>query len=327
MSPALFRGQVLAWITEGLIDLSVSRPASRLHWGVTVPGDQDQTIYVWIDALCNYLTVAGYPDLRGQWPPTVQVLGKDILKFHSIYWPAMLMSLGLDLPQRLLVHCHWTVDNVKMSKSLGNVVDPNTLVDKYSTDGVRYFLLREGVPHSDGNFSESSMVQLLNLELADTLGNLLNRCCSKGVNKQDSIPKYPSEYRGESQLAQDLEYQMNNAKDLVGDSYDQFNFYQGCVHIMSMLRLANQFVQEQQPWTLKAEAERDKLHWVLSLTFECLRISGILLQPIVPDLASRLLDKLSVEDWLRGWSEATPMTRASDSTLRPGKTVLFNKIR
>mgnify|MGYP002049765015 CR=1 FL=1 len=92
MSPALFRGQVLAWITEGLIDLSVSRPASRLHWGVPVPGDQDQTIYVWIDALCNYLTVAGYPDLRGQWPPTVQILGKDILKFHAIYWPALLMA-------------------------------------------------------------------------------------------------------------------------------------------------------------------------------------------------------------------------------------------
>ena len=120
---------------------------------------------------------------------------------------------------------------------------------------------------------------------------------------------------------------MNNAKGLVGDSYDQFNFYQGCVHIMAMLRLANQFVQEQQPWTLKAESDCDKLHWVLSLTFECLRISGILLQPIVPDLSSRLLDKLSVEAGLRGWSEATPMTRVSDSTLQPGKTVLFNKIR
>ena len=148
-------------------------------------------------------------------------------------------------------------------------------------------------------FGESSMVQLLNLELADTLGNLLNRCCSKGVNKLDSIPKYPSEYRGDSQLAQDLEYQMNNARELVGDVYDQFNFYQGCVHIMSMLRLANQFVQEQQPRTLKAESDRDKIHWVLSLTFECLRISGILLQPIVPDLSSRLLDKLSVEAGVR----------------------------
>ena len=327
VSPALFRGQVIAWITEGLIDLSVSRPASRLHWGVTVPGDQDQTIYVWIDALCNYLTAAGYPDLRGHWPPTVQVLGKDILKFHSIYWPAMLMSLGLELPQRLLVHSHWTVDNVKMSKSLGNVVDPNTLVDKYSTDGVRYFLLREGVPHSDGNFSESSMAQILNLELADTLGNLLNRCSAKGVNKNNTIPKYPSEYRGNSQLAQELENQMKNAKDLVAESYDQFNFYQGCVHIMSLLRLANQFVQEQQPWTLKAESERDQLHWVLALTFECLRISGLLLQPVVPDLASRLLDKLSVEAGLRGWREAATSTRTSDATLAPGKTVLFNKIR
>lgn len=268
-----------------------------------------------------------YPDLRGHWPPRVQVLGKDILKFHSIYWPAMLMSLGLELPQSLLVHSHWTVDNVKMSKSLGNVVDPNTLVDKYSTDGVRYFLLREGVPHSDGNFSETSMAQILNLELADTLGNLLNRCSAKGVNKNNTIPKYPSTYRGNSQLAQELENQMKNAKDLVGESYDEFNFYQGCVHIMSLLRLANQFVQEQQPWTLKAESEQDQLHWVLALTFECLRISGILLQPVVPDLASRLLDKLNVEAGHRGWGEAATSTRTCDETLRPGKTVLFNKIR
>ena len=326
VNPSLFRPQVLAWITEGLIDLSVSRPASRLHWGVPVPGDPEQTIYVWIDALVNYLTVAKYPDLHS-WPPSVHVLGKDILKFHSIYWPAMLMSLGLDLPQRLLVHSHWTVDNIKMSKSIGNVVDPNRLVDRYSTDGVRYFLLREGVPHSDGNFSESSMMQLLNLELADTLGNLLNRCSAKGVNKYDKIPKYPSKYKGGSQLAQELEKQMKELRKLVSESYDKFNFYQGCIQIMSLLRLTNQFVQEQQPWTLRSEHERDQLYWVLSITFESLRISGILLQPIVPELASKLLDKLNVENRHRAWSHALPKTGGGEKKLQPGRTVLFNKIR
>ena len=118
-----------------------------------------------------------------------KVLGKDILKFHSVYWPALLMSLELQLPKKLLVHGHWNVDNVKMSKSLGNVVDPNSLISKFSTDGVRYFLLREGVPASDCNFSEKSMIQILNLELADTLGNLLNRCSSSKVNKDQVIPQ------------------------------------------------------------------------------------------------------------------------------------------
>ena len=324
--PDMFRGQVLAWVNEGLIDLSVSRPRSRLHWGIPVPGDPDQTIYVWIDALVNYLTVANYPG-PDPWPPTVQVLGKDILKFHAIYWPAMLMCLQLPLPQKLLVHCHWTVDNVKMSKSLGNVVDPNILIDNYSSDGVRYFLLREGVPHSDGNFSESSMIQLLNLELADTLGNLLNRCASKGVNKEQIIPKYPSSFESSSLLHQDLTSQLNNLRSEVEDCFDQFHFYQGCVHIMTVLRLTNQFVQEQQPWTLKSEADQEKLQSVLSTCFETLRICGILLQPVVPRLSSKLLDKLGVSEDQRSWEEAKPSVDKQDGKLNQEKTVLFSKIR
>ena len=324
--PDMFRGQVLAWINEGLVDLSVSRPSSRLHWGIPVPGDPDQTIYVWIDALVNYLTVANYPGLN-LWPPTVQVLGKDILKFHAIYWPAMLMCLQLPLPQKLLVHCHWTVDNVKMSKSLGNVVDPNILIDKYSSDGVRYFLLREGVPHSDGNFSESSMIQLLNLELADTLGNLLNRCSSKGVNKEQIVPKYPPSFDHICSLHQDLISQLQHLRSLVEDCYEQFHFYQGCVHIMTVLRLTNQFVQEHQPWTLKAEADQEKLKWILSTCFETLRISGILLQPVVPRLANKLLYKLGVHEDLRTWEHAVPSIDKQEGTLKQEKTVLFNKIR
>ena len=324
VTPHVFRGQVLAWISEGLIDLSVSRPSSRLHWGVPVPGDDEQTIYVWIDALVNYLTVCHYPQLSG-WPPTVQVLGKDILKFHAIYWPAMLMSLDLPLPQKLFVHSHWTVDNVKMSKSLGNVVDPHEMIDKYSSDGVRYFLLREGVPHSDGNFSESSMIQLLNLELANTMGNLLNRCSSKGVNKSQIIPKYPSTYSEQSELSVELEQRLRDLSVGVGAAYDEMNFYQGCVQVMTVLRLTNQLVQEQQPWTLNNDQE--KLHWVLATCFESLRVSGILLQPIVPTLSSALLDKLGVRHDQRHWSRAVPGAGDTSDKLSPGKTILFSKIK
>ena len=326
VSPSMFRGQVSAWLSEGLGDLSVSRPAERLQWGVKVPEDHSQTVYVWIDALVNYLTASRYPDLE-VWPPSVQVLGKDILKFHSIYWPAMLMCLDLDLPHKLLVHSHWTVDNVKMSKSIGNVVDPNTLMEKYSSDGLRYFLLREGVPHSDGNFSESSMVQLLNLELADTLGNLLNRCSSKGVNREEVIPRYPAAYQEESRLHNELESLQEEISSRVGDSYKAFNFYQGIVLVMDLLRLTNQFVQTVQPWTLKQESDRERLHWVLAASFESLRISGILLQPVVPGLAARLLDKLNIEKTERDWASARPGRRNKSGQLAPGKTVLFQKIR
>ena len=326
VSPSMFRGQVSAWLSEGLGDLSVSRPAERLNWGVEVPGDASQTVYVWIDALVNYLTVSHYPNLE-VWPPSVQVLGKDILKFHSIYWPAMLMCLELELPHKLLVHSHWTVENVKMSKSLGNVVDPNTLIDKYSSDGLRYFLLREGVPHSDGNFSESSMVKLLNLELADTLGNLLNRCSSKGVNSEKIIPKYPLEYSEDSQLHDELVRLQEEISSRVGESYNAFHFYRGIVLVMDLLRLTNQFVQTVQPWTLKAETDRDRLHWVLATCFESLRISGILLQPVVPSMAARLLDKLNIESSHRDWAAARPGSRGEAGHLALEKTVLFTKIR
>jgi len=326
VTPGHHRSQVLRWINEELVDLSVSRPASRLFWGVPVPGDEDQTIYVWIDALVNYLTIANYPNMS-VWPPTVQVLGKDILKFHSVYWPALLMSLELQLPKKLLVHGHWNVDNVKMSKSLGNVVDPNSLISKFSTDGVRYFLLREGVPASDCNFSEKSMIQILNLELADTLGNLLNRCSSSKVNKDQVIPQYPYPSDDKSALTQDIHDLMEKSSHIVRDAYDSFNFYQGIVQIMTLLRLVNQFVQEQQPWKLKNDEDKEKLKWILSTSFEVLRISGILLQPIVPNLATKLLDKMNIELEERQWKFAQPGLVSGERKLSETPTLLYQKLR
>lgn len=136
---------------EKLPNLSISRPSSRMTWGIPVPDDDSQNIYVWLDALTNYLTVSGYPDKLKVWPPNVQVIGKDILKFHGIYWPAFLIAADMDPPHQLLVHSHWTVDGQKMSKSKNNVIDPMERADLYTMEGIRYFLLREGVQHSDGS--------------------------------------------------------------------------------------------------------------------------------------------------------------------------------
>ncbi|XP_031350428.1 methionine--tRNA ligase, mitochondrial-like [Photinus pyralis] len=183
---------------EELADVSISRPSSRVHWGVKVPGDDTQTVYVWLDALVNYLTVAGYPDIESEtfnniWPPEVQVIGKDIIKFHGIYWPSFLLAANLELPKTLFCHSHWTVDDEKMSKSKNNVVSPFNRSLLYTCDGLRYFLLREGVAHSDGNYSDTKLTRILNSELADTLGNLLSRCCSSALNPNQVFPEIDSE--------------------------------------------------------------------------------------------------------------------------------------
>lgn len=153
--PGKFQKILLDFLEEPLPDISISRPQARVSWGIEVPGDPTQSVYVWLDALVNYLTVTGYPhpEFGQRWPPTVQVLGKDILKFHGIYWPAFSIAAGLEPPRQLLVHSHWTVDNQKMSKSKLNVVDPNERATLYTHEGLRFFLLREGVAHSDGSES------------------------------------------------------------------------------------------------------------------------------------------------------------------------------
>ncbi|KRT86848.1 tRNA synthetase, partial [Oryctes borbonicus] len=194
VKPKKFHKILLDAVTkENLPDVSVSRPCTRVHWGIKVPDDETQTVYVWLDALVNYLTVAGYPSIEDEkfkriWPPDVQVIGKDILKFHGIYWPAFLMAADLEPPKTILCHSHWTVDDQKMSKSKNNVVCPIQTSETYTTDGLRYFLLREGVAHSDGNYSEEKLRRILNSELADTLGNLLNRCCGATVNPGQIFP-------------------------------------------------------------------------------------------------------------------------------------------
>lgn len=167
--------EVRASISAGLTDLSVSRLQSNVQWGLPVPSDADgepHSIYVWLDALSNYLTVAGGMPPSAAWPADVQVIGKDIIRFHCVYWPAFLMAAGLPPPTRVVAHSHWTVNKVKMSKSLGNVVDPLQLLDTYSVDAIRYFLLREGGMADDGDFSEAALLSRYTSDLADVMGNL-----------------------------------------------------------------------------------------------------------------------------------------------------------
>ncbi|XP_072292182.1 methionine--tRNA ligase, mitochondrial [Eucyclogobius newberryi] len=311
--PERFYQAVVQWLQDDLPDLSVSRQKSRLQWGIPVPGDPNQTIYVWLDALVNYLTVAGYPGKHQQWWKFAHhVVGKDILKFHAIYWPAFLLGAGLPLPQTIHVHSHWTVNGKKMSKSIGNVIDPLERSNVFTTDGMRYFLLRQGVPDSDCDYKDDKVIKLLNAELADSLGGLLNRCTAPALNPAQVYPVFYPNYfpfePTEQSRAISEDYHMlsavGNLPSVVECYYEDMHVYKALEAINACVRQTNGFVQRHAPWKLSRQNIEEK-HWqdtIIHVALECLRIYGLLLQPVVPQISNKLLSKLGVKPNERNWA-------------------------
>jgi methionyl-tRNA synthetase len=326
-----------SWLNDeqSTSDISVSRPSSRIPWGIPIPSNPSQNVYVWLDALVNYLTVAGFPDLH-TWPPSVQVVGKDILKFHGIYWPIFLIAAGLEPPRKLLVHSHWTVDDVKMSKSKNNVVNPFEKVKQYTVDGFRYFLLKQGVPHSDGNYTETKVVEMLNADLANNFGNLLNRCVGKTVNAKQIFPSFDEhEYEKlcrESDTLKTLSERVSNLAVDVSGHYNEFNFYRGIDSIMSVLHDCNKFFDECKPWDLrKNESNLPRLKCVIHVTLETLRICSIALLPIVPSISRKVFQKLNVAEEEIRWSAMKPTwlkasDRNNDCSLSSEQIILYGKL-
>lgn len=312
VQPERFYQAVLQWLQEDLPDLSVSRQRSRLQWGIPVPGDAEQTIYVWLDALVNYLTVAGYPNKHDRWWNVAHhIVGKDILKFHAIYWPSFLLGAGLPLPQTIHVHSHWTVGGKKMSKSLGNVVDPLARSQMFTTDGVRYFLLRQGIPDSDCDYTDEKVIKLLNAELADSLGGLLNRCTAPALNPAQVYPSFcplsfPREQGGRAVVE---DYHMldavKNLPAVVEQHYENMHVYKALEAISACVRQTNGFVQRHAPWKLNRTDSEDQrwLDTIIHVSMECLRIYGTLLQPVVPEISNKLLSRLGVQPGERSWSD------------------------
>ncbi|KAJ1199484.1 hypothetical protein NDU88_003318 [Pleurodeles waltl] len=346
--PDKFYQLVLQALQEDLPDLSVSRERGRLTWGIPVPGDDTQTVYVWLDALVNYLTIAGYPEAHGSWwPGAHHVVGKDILKFHAIYWPAFLMAAGLEPPSRVYVHSHWTVHGQKMSKSLGNVVDPMDCCAQFTVDGFRYFLLRQGVPDRDCDYYDDKVVKLLNAELADALGGLLNRCTAPAINLAQNYPSFssacfpdrPARSGEVLPRATEEDYKLLELVERlpaeVNDFYENFQVYKALEAIHVRVKQTNAFFQRHAPWKLDRSNPADKcwLDTLLYVTLECLRMYGTLLQPAVPSIADTLLSRLAVAPHERTLTGLQFFSRYHGKScpfegrnLGPDTGILFNRL-
>ncbi len=284
--------EVTSFVRGGLQDLSVSR--TTFSWGVPVPGDEAHVMYVWLDALTNYITALGFPETSGDfaryWPADLHMVGKDILRFHAVYWPAFLMAAGLEPPKRVFAHGWWTIEGQKMSKSLGNAIDPLHLIDEYGLDQVRYVMLREVPFGNDGDFSHESAVSRINGELANDYGNLAQRVLSMVARNSDGAVPAPGP------LADDDRALLAAAGALlpaVRTALDVQAFHEGIERIWVVIRAANGYVDRQAPWTLR-KTDPERMGTVLWVLAETLRHLAILTQPLVPDASARLLDQLAV---------------------------------
>ncbi|KAI0883196.1 tRNA synthetases class I (M)-domain-containing protein [Annulohypoxylon maeteangense] len=294
--------EVVNWVTNNLEDLSISRPRSRLEWGIPVPDDPEQVIYVWVDALINYITVAGYPmwppgsEHTKGWPADVHVVGKDIVRFHSIYWPALLMALDLPLPKTVLSHGHWLMSKKKMSKSVGNVVNPFFAIDRWGVDTIRYFLIYHGSITEDSDYSNEFIVINYKKGLQHSIGNLLNRITQpKQWSVRDAVVEIcgkPSDELPDLVISQ--KQMIEELVSKVEKHMDALNPTLALKAIIDVAFASNVFMSNAKPWDVKNESETTALNQIVFHTSEALRVVGILLQPFIPEKSKRLLDVLGV---------------------------------
>jgi methionyl-tRNA synthetase len=324
IAPEVRRNEVVSFVTGGLRDLSISR--TSFDWGVKVPEHPDHVMYVWVDALTNYLTGVGYPDteselFRRYWPADLHMIGKDIIRFHTVYWPAFLMSAGIELPRRVFAHGFLLNRGEKMSKSVGNIVDPLTLVDTFGLDQVRYFLLREVPFGQDGSYSEDAIITRINTDLANELGNLAQRSLSMVAKNLDGIVPTPGDFTTDDT---ELLAVADSLLERVRAEFDSQAMHLALEAIWLMLGAANRYFSAQQPWVLrKSESEADQTRFatVLYTTCEAVRIAALLIQPVMPESASKLLDLLGQPQEQRSF--AAVGARLAPGTVLPAPSGVF----
>ncbi len=294
--------EVTSFVQSGLRDISISR--TSMEWGQPVPGDNRHVMYVWIDALTNYITAVGYPDEASEdfakfWPADLHMVGKDILRFHTVYWPAFLMSGGVELPKQIFAHGWLTIEGQKMSKSLGNVIDPFALVDAFGLDQVRYFFLREVSFGSDGDFSQDALIRRIDGDLANDFGNLAQRSLSMiAKNCAGKLPK-PDNFTDNDQK---IMATAEGALDLMRKHIDQLANHRAVEALWSVVADANRYFAGEEPWAL-VESDPARRDTILYVTAEVVRYIAILAQPIIPNAASLLLDQLAVPANKRTFAE------------------------
>jgi len=307
IAPSSRRNEVLSFVRGGLHDLSVSR--TTFNWGVPVPGAPGHVMYVWLDALTNYITACGFPDETAPrwgkfWPADAHFVGKDIIRFHAVYWPAFLMAAGLPVPKRISSHGWWVVEGEKMSKSLGNVVEPRKLVETYGLDQIRYFLLREKPFGADGSMSHPAIVSRINVELANDLGNLAQRSLSLIARNLGGVlpPRGPD--TDDDRALLDAAAALPG---LVRGCMERQTFHEALEEVWKIIRAANGYIDRQAPWALN-KTDKVRMGAVLRVLADTIRVVATLLQPFMPTSMSKMLDQLGVPEGARAFvSLDTPL--------------------
>ncbi len=279
------RNEILGFLKEPLEDLCISRPRNRLAWGIDFPFSKNHVVYVWFDALSNYISAVGYPakmkEFQDLWPADLHMVGKDILRQHTVYWPVMLKALDLELPKTVFAHGWWTIEGAKVSKSVGNIVDPEELAAKYSLDTLRYFLLREVTLGSDGAYSEGLLIERFNQDLANDLGNLVLRTTSM-------LERY---FGGKIEAAsadKKLKSIALNSREVMIKAMKDFDPRGALASIWELVTNANRYVEETKPWQLAKEKKNEELAQVLAELLEAVRYTGIMLAPFLPESSRKI---------------------------------------
>jgi methionyl-tRNA synthetase len=296
--PESRRNEVVRFVEGGLKDLSISR--TSFDWGVPVPGSDNHVMYVWLDALTNYITGLGYPDdtelWRRYWPANVHLIGKDVVRFHAVYWPAFLMSAGIELPKQVYGHGFLLSRGEKMSKSIGNVVDPIVLAERFGVDPLRYFLLREVTFGQDGSYSAEAIVSRANAELANSFGNLAQRVLTQiARNCVGGLPEIHGHTDADSAL---FEVVMAAIGEAMPAAYEELAFSRAAEAWIQAVFACNAYIDEQAPWALK-KTDAARMETVLATLYICIAILAVGIRPVIPTSADRLLDAMGVAPELR----------------------------
>ena len=322
--PLSRRSEVINFVTNGLKDLSVSR--TSFTWGIKVPNNKKHVIYVWLDALTNYLSAVNYPDTNNRlykifWPASLHVIGKDILRFHAIYWPAFLLAAGIEPPKRVFGHGWILSGDEKMSKSKGNILNPIEIIDHYGIDEMRYYLMKEVSHGSDGNISIKNLKNCINSDLANNYGNLCQRIFSFIKNNCNNLVIKKGDYsKNDKEIIKQTNNLTKNLRELI-DNQDLNNYMKSVINISF---LTNKYINDEEPWSLK-KTNIDKMNNILHLSFEQIAKISILLNPIMPKSTSKVLDALNINEKNRNYSFLDGSKIIPDKINISSLNILFKK--